>query len=214
MTISIAANYLEALGHTIRSVQWEVLDELVDVLLEARVERRRVFVMGNGGSAATASHIVADLTKTAQVDGFAPLRAYSLTDSVPTFTAWANDTTYAFSFAGQIRAQVDPGDVVMAISASGNSPNIIEGLSEARALNAITIGLLGFDGGRALNMVDIAVHIPCRHYGLVEDLHLAIGHALTAAIKTHLEGRSGGLDGPAEEAIKRSSALDVFPMVE
>jgi fructoselysine-6-P-deglycase FrlB-like protein len=117
--------------------------------------------------------------------------------------------SYSFGFAGQIRAQVESGDVVIAISASGNSPNIIEGLREARAVNAFTIGLLGFDGGRALDMVDIAIHIPCFHYGLVEDLHLAIGHALTAAIRTHLENLSGGLDGPAESSIKLSSALDV-----
>jgi D-sedoheptulose 7-phosphate isomerase len=213
MTSSVAVGYINALGQTIGSVSWDVLDRLVDVLLEARSERRRVFVMGNGGSAATASHMVADLMKTAQVDGFAPLRAYSLTDSVPAFTAWSNDTSYSFSFAGQIRAQVETGDVVMAISASGNSPNIIEGLHEARALNALTIGLLGFDGGRALDMVDIAIHIPCFHYGLVEDLHLAIGHAVTAAIRTHLEKLSERLDGPAEESIKLSSALDLSRIV-
>jgi D-sedoheptulose 7-phosphate isomerase len=152
--------------------------------------------------------MAADLVKTAQVDGYSPLRAYSLTDNVPLFTAWSNDTSYANSFAGQIKAQVDPGDVVIAISASGNSPNIIQGLREASALGATTVGLLGFDGGRALSMVDLAIHIPCSHYGLVEDIHLAIGHALTAAIRAHLQGLTRGLDGPAEESIRPRSLVD------
>ncbi|MFN0074379.1 MAG: SIS domain-containing protein [Chloroflexota bacterium] len=205
---SVASGYLDALGGAVNMVPRDALDQVLEVLLRARSLRRRVFVMGNGGSAATASHMVADLMKTAHVAGFDPIRAYSLTDNVPLFTAWSNDESYSVSFVGQIQAHVDPEDVVIAISASGNSPNIVEGLKEARMRGATTIGLLGFDGGRALSLVDIAVHIPCYHYGLVEDLHLAIGHALTAGIRVNLEGRSAQmahdksyLDGSAVDLI-------------
>jgi D-sedoheptulose 7-phosphate isomerase len=177
-----AATYLEALGDVLQSVSTELLERTLEVLLEARATGRRVYVMGNGGSAAIASQFVCNLVKTAQVPGQRPIRAFALTDNTPSLTAWANDTAYEQVFGQQIRALVEPGDVVIAISSSGNSPNIVAGLKAAAACGAYTIGLLGFDGGQALDVVDLAVHVPYNSYGLVEDTHMAIGHALTRAI--------------------------------
>ncbi|HLI27389.1 MAG TPA: SIS domain-containing protein [Chloroflexota bacterium] len=184
---AIAVDYLDALGAVLRAVPPEPLAHTLDALLAARAAGRRVYVMGNGGSAAIASQFVCNLVKTAQVAGYEPLRAFALTDNTPSLTAWANDTAYDQVFARQIRALVEPDDVVIAISASGNSPNILAGLEAARAVGARTIGLLGFDGGRALELVEIAVHVPFDNYGLVEDTHMAIGHALTRAIRQALE---------------------------
>jgi D-sedoheptulose 7-phosphate isomerase len=143
--------------------------------------------MGNGGSAATASHFACDLVKTAQVPGLTPLRVFALTDNTPLLTAWANDSSYEDAFAAQITALVEPGDLVIGISASGNSPNIVAGLTAASAMGARTIGLLGFDGGASYNLVEIPIHVPCNHYGLVEDTHMAVGHAITAAVRRVLE---------------------------
>jgi D-sedoheptulose 7-phosphate isomerase len=98
-------------------------------------------------------------------------------------TAWANDSAYEDVFAGQIMALAEAGDVVLAISASGNSPNIVSGLVAATQKGARTIALVGFDGGAAGQIADVTVHIPCHDYGLVEDVHSALGHAMTSAIR-------------------------------
>ncbi len=181
-TTSVALSYLDTLGEVVRSVPREPLERVLSLLLDARAEGRRVYVMGNGGSAAIASQFVCNLVKTAQGAGGQPLRAFALTDNTPSLTAWANDTAYDQIFAQQIRALVEPGDVVIAISASGNSPNVVAGIQAARACGAQVIALLGFDGGRALALVDVAIHVPYDNYGLVEDTHMAIGHALTRAL--------------------------------
>jgi len=181
-TALTALDYLDALSDVVRSVSHEPLEQTLTLLLEARSAGRRVYVMGNGGSAAIASQFVCNLVKTAQVAGYQPFRAFALTDNTPSLTAWANDTAYDEIFAQQIAALVEPDDVVIAISASGNSPNILAGLKAAEACGAHTIGLLGFDGGRALEQVEVAIHVPYDNYGLVEDTHMAIGHALTRAI--------------------------------
>ena len=182
-----AVGYLAQLARVLPLVPRDALTEAIDLLLEARAAGRHVYVMGNGGSASTASHIVCDLVKSAAVDGFAPLKAFTLADNAALLTAWANDRAYDRIFAEQVAGLVGPGDVVMAISASGNSPNIVAALATANKIGAHTIGLLGFDGGAALDLVDVAIHVPCADYGLVEDTHAAIGHAMTVAIRQTLQ---------------------------
>ena len=113
----------------------------------------------------------------------------ALTANTPLLTAWANDSAYEQSFAEQVRALAEPGDIVIAISASGNSPNIVAGLMAASASGAQTVAFLGFDGGASRNLVDVPVHIPCQNYGLVEDAHSAIGHAITAAVRHALQAQ-------------------------
>jgi D-sedoheptulose 7-phosphate isomerase len=194
----VAADYLVELGRVIDSVSREAVAQVIDLLLEARRMQRRVYIMGNGGSSATASHLASDLVKTARVVGLPSLRAFALTDNVPLVTAWANDADYEDIFAEQITAFAEADDVVIAISASGNSDNIIAGLRAARANGARTIGMVGFDGGAARELVDVAVHVPCHDYGLVEDVHLAIGHAITKSIRHHLELASLGSDDIAD----------------
>jgi D-sedoheptulose 7-phosphate isomerase len=192
-----ALEYLDDLQRVLPLVPTKALGEAIELLLEARTAGRRVYIIGNGGSAATASHFVCDFIKTAHVAGFAPLRVFALADSTPLMTAWANDRSYERSFAEQIAALVERKDVVIAISASGNSPNVVAALKAATAVGAYTIGLLGFDGGAAIELVDIAIHIPCHHYGLVEDAHAAIGHAMTAAIRDVLTHEPADLHGAA-----------------
>jgi phosphoheptose isomerase len=179
-------DYLEDLAHVLAQVPGAALGRAIQMLLDARASGHRVYVMGNGGSSSTASHFVCDLVKTAHISGFEPLRVFSLTDNTPMLTAWSNDSAYEDCFSRQIEALVEADDVVIAISASGNSRNILEGLRAASARGAHTIALLGFDGGAAVTMADVPIHIPCHHYGLVEDTHSAIGHAITAALQRAL----------------------------
>jgi D-sedoheptulose 7-phosphate isomerase len=180
---SAIRSHLEHLRYLLSQVPLDDLDAAVSLLLEARATAQRVYVMGNGGSASTATHFACDLQKTATIPGEAALRTYALTDNMALVTAWANDTSYEDVFAEQIMALADPGDVVVAISASGNSPNIVAGLAAAARKGARTIALVGFDGGAASQLADVTVHIPCDSYGLVEDVHSALGHAITAAIR-------------------------------
>src|SRR5579885_152808 len=178
---SLATANLPALSRALLEVSQGDLDRVVELLLETHAAGRRVYIMGNGGSAATAIHLANDFMKTAHVPGQNALRAFALVENVALLTAWANDMTYEEGFARHLAAVLDPEDVVVAISASGNSPNILEGLKAARACGAGTVGLLGFDGGLAHGLVDHAIHVPSRDYGLVEDAHVAIGHAISTA---------------------------------
>lgn len=158
--------------------------------MEARANGRRVFIVGNGGSAATASHFVCDLVKTAEVEGLEPFMAFALCDNVSLMTAWGNDLRFEQIFAEQVRALAEAGDVLIVISASGNSPNIIASLNAAAAKDIQTIGLLGFDGGAALDLVDVAVHVPSHDYGVVEAAHSAVTHAITSAVSQNLRSRA------------------------
>jgi D-sedoheptulose 7-phosphate isomerase len=183
---TVASDYLAKLRRIIGLVPAEMLDRAIECILEARSAGRRIYVMGNGGSAATASHFVCDIVKTAQVPGLAPVRAFALGENAALVTAWANDHAFERVFAEQINTLVEPEDIVIGITASGNSPNIVAGFEAAVERGAWTIAMVGFDGGAVQQMVDVAVHIPCHDYGLVEDTHAAMAHAITAAVKAKL----------------------------
>jgi D-sedoheptulose 7-phosphate isomerase len=190
-THPVATEYLANVARAIELVPHDALERAIELVLEARAAHRRIYAMGNGGSAATASHFVCDLVKTAHVAGTPAVRAFALADNVPLLTAWANDCAYERVFAEQVIALVEPGDVVFAISASGRSPNIVAGLSAAADRGARTVGLVGFDGGSVRGMVDVAIHIPAHSYGLVEDVHSAIGHAIAWAVRMAIQSAEG-----------------------
>jgi D-sedoheptulose 7-phosphate isomerase len=142
--------------------------------------------VGNGGSASTATHFAADLAKATVVDGQPRLRVLSLTDNAALMTAWANDTSYDRIFAEQLENLIDPGDVVVAFSVSGNSPNVLNAVRAARARGAVTVGLVGASGGSLIDAVDISVQVPSQSYGVVEDCHLVLEHAITASTRSAL----------------------------
>jgi D-sedoheptulose 7-phosphate isomerase len=170
---------------------------VVATLVAAYQRNARVFIAGNGGSAALASHLACDLEKTAS--GAQPrlvrrrLRALSLNDNVATLTAWANDEGFAVVFAEQLRGHADPGDLLIVISASGNSPNIVAALEMAAELGLGTIALVGFDGGRALELADHALHVQVSDYGVVEGVHGVLTHVITAGLALALAEQRRGL---------------------
>jgi D-sedoheptulose 7-phosphate isomerase len=159
---------------------------VVDMILEVHDAGRHIYVLGNGGSASTASHFACDLSKATIVDGRQRLRVTALTDNVALLTAWANDTTYEEVFAEQVRNLVSPGDLVIVITASGDSPNVLAAIKAACRLGAKTVGLVGFAGGAARSMVDAVIHVPSESYGVVEDCHLVLEHAITASTRDAL----------------------------
>lgn len=164
--------------------QWSRLDlaaveRLTRLLLEAGRRGRHVFVMGNGGSAATAASIAVDFSKTAGVRGRPALKCISLSENSAFITAMSNDLAFDEIFVKQLENLLEPGDVVLAVSGSGNSPNLIKAVRFARRRGARTAALLGFDGGRLASLVHVSVVVASDQYGVVEDLHLAISHIIT-----------------------------------
>jgi len=165
----------------------EAVEKVAAILLRARADDRTVFFFGNGGSASTASHFVTDIAKVAGgTEAKGPgkrFRCLCLNDNTPGVTAWANDVSYAAVFAGQLRALAVKGDVVVAISGSGNSPNVLEGVGAAKAMGLTTIGLTGMGGGKLKDLVDIPLVVPSNSMQHTEDTHLVTLHVLTAYLR-------------------------------
>lgn len=168
--------------------QWQTLDlsaveKIAGILLAARRQGRHVFVMGNGGSAATAASIAVDFAKTAAPKGKQGWKCLSLSENTAFITAMSNDHTFDDIFVKQLEILLQPGDVVLVISGSGNSVNLIKAVRYARSRRAKTIALLGFDGGRLKGLVDAPLVVASDQYGVVEDLHLSISHIIAFFLK-------------------------------
>jgi D-sedoheptulose 7-phosphate isomerase len=175
--------YIDDLQATLELLPIHLVDELVSILQEARLNQRQVFIMGNGGSASTASHFAADLGKNTRWSPLPDFRVLGLTDNMAILTAYANDEGYENVFAQQLASFVRPNDVVIAISASGNSKNVLHAIQLAKQVKARTIGLTGFDGGLLGSMVDVHIHIPSNIIEQVEDIHLIIEHMVVKTIR-------------------------------
>jgi D-sedoheptulose 7-phosphate isomerase len=172
-----SSEYIARLEEALRSLDIDAVETVVYVLAAARRDGRQVFTCGNGASAALASHFAADLAKMAS-PGSRRFRAVALTDNVSLITAWANDSGYREVFSRQLTNLLREEDVLVAISCSGNSENVIAALEAARARGGETIGLLGFDGGGARPLVDHSIWCGDSHYGIVEDVHYMICHII------------------------------------
>lgn len=172
-------DYIETLCSVLRAVPLENLARALGLLECAFTEQRQVFIAGNGGSAATASHMANDFTKGVAQEGGRGLRAISLSDNIPLITAIANDKGYNEVFADQLLALGQPGDVLIVISGSGNSANIVRVVEVAQEMQIRTIALLGMGGGRVAQMADVSVVVPCDEYGPIEDIHMVLDHLIT-----------------------------------
>jgi D-sedoheptulose 7-phosphate isomerase len=178
------AAYLSDVQGTLSKLPIDEIERVVNLLREARAQRKRVFLFGNGGSAATASHLACDLGKGTNRHGRPRLRVVALTDNVPLISAWANDSSYEDIFAQQLQEQVEPGDIAIGISGSGKSPNVLNAVKVARSAGAITIGLTGFDGGDLKSLVDLCITVPDSSIDKVEDVHLMLGHVMASCLRT------------------------------
>lgn len=176
-------NYISTLQHTLDQLPKHLIAEVIEILQRARLEGRQVFIMGNGGSASTASHFVCDLAKNTRRDGLPHFRVIGLTDNMAIFSAYANDEGYENVFARQLANLVNPGDVVIGISASGSSKNVLNAVEEARKFSATTIGFTGFDGGRLGQMVNLNIHVKSNIIEHVEDIHLMLEHMIVKTLK-------------------------------
>jgi D-sedoheptulose 7-phosphate isomerase len=171
---SSSDSYVRSVIDVLARLPVAVIDEVVASLFEAYRQERTVYLFGNGGSAALASHAACDLGKGTTKQGRRPFRVVSLTDNMSLITAWANDTNYA-------------GDIAFAISGSGDSPNVLSGLRTAREVGAFNIGLTGFHGGRMKALCDSCIIVPSENMQHIEDSHLCIMHAIFLAFSRCLE---------------------------
>jgi D-sedoheptulose 7-phosphate isomerase len=180
----VAATHLSSLRGLLTDVDLEAVDRVVQVLRQARDGGSTVFIGGNGGSASTASHWVNDLGKATKRSGRHPIRVLSLSDNTSWLTALANDEGYDRVFAGQLENFARAGDVLIVISASGNSLNLVRAVELARGRGLTTVALLGFDGGRLKDLVAEMIWIRTERgaYELVEDAHSVICHAITRCL--------------------------------
>lgn len=174
--------YFSELKTAIEALDREAIIHLIQMLMNAWQEDRMVILMGNGGSAATAAHMVNDLNKIV-VPGMPRFHALALTDNTPLLTAWANDAAYERVFAEQMPNYCRPGDLVIAFSCSGNSPNVLEGIKAAQGIGAYVIGMTGNDGGALAGITDFCIYAPADYIGQQEDIHLMLDHLVTRLLR-------------------------------
>ena len=182
--MGLVQEYVATLKETLDKLQPEPIEAAIDALHAARMAQRQVFVMGNGGSAATATHFVGDVAKNTRKAGVPHFQMHGLNDNITFFSALANDEGYENVFVQQLANFIRPGDVVVGISASGNSENVLRAIALGNETESVTtIGMTGFDAGKLGQMVDIHMHIPSDNIEQVEDLHMMLAHLITTGLR-------------------------------
>jgi D-sedoheptulose 7-phosphate isomerase len=176
-------SYFVELQEILDNLSEEVIEQVLDILHDARNDNQQVFILGNGGSASTASHFVCDLGKNTRVPGTPNFKVMGLTDNMALFSALANDEGYENVFAQQLANHLQPGDIVIGISTSGNSKNVVNAIHLANSGGAKTIGFTGFDSGELGTIVDVNMHVPSNSIEHVEDVHLVLEHLITKALR-------------------------------
>jgi len=175
--------YLTKLSGTLSRVNTADIEDIIELLAKSRELGRKIFICGNGGSAATASHFACDLAKGAAGDGTRPFKVIPLTDCIPLITAWANDTDYSMIFSMQLEPLIEEDDVVIAISGSGNSANVVKAVETANLHGACTVGITGFDGGMVRQLANYSVHVDSFNMQQVEDIHMILVHMISSALR-------------------------------
>ena len=183
MIKKLTKDYFNQVRQTLDEISLKEIEKIIEVIRRAYLKKKHIFIMGNGGSAATASHFACDLGKgTLRPKDEKKIKRFkvtSLTDNIASITAWSNDFNYDHVFSEQLKNLISPNDVVIGISASGNSPNILNAIELAKKYKAITIGLTGFNGGKLAQISDVAIVAKINKYDIAEDVHLILTHMIT-----------------------------------
>jgi D-sedoheptulose 7-phosphate isomerase len=193
--------YFHDLTDLVSQLPYNSITRIVSTFLEAFAEQRTVYVFGNGGSAASASHLMCDINKGASASESKRPRVMALTDNASLITAWANDFGYERIFSEQLKTFIKPRDVAFAISTSGDSPNVLLALETAREYGAMTVGLGGCQGGQMKSLCDVCAIIPSDNVQLVEDLHHAMIHSIFVAVRENL------IAGTAKALVARAASF-------
>jgi D-sedoheptulose 7-phosphate isomerase len=175
-------SYFQKVAAVLPAIPAEPVQQIIATLRQARANGQRIFVFGNGGSAANASHIVNDMIKSTIQPGRPRMKLICLSDNVPTLTAYANDVSYDIVYSEPLASLAEPGDVAIALSGSGNSPNVLRAMDVALEMGLTRVGLTGRDGGKLKDQCDICVIVPSDSMQVIEDAHLVILHAVFLAL--------------------------------
>jgi D-sedoheptulose 7-phosphate isomerase len=194
------SRYFHDLTGLVPQLPYNSIARIVSIFLDAFAEQRTVYVFGNGGSAASASHLMCDINKGASAEGKRP-RVMALTDNTSLITAWANDFGYERIFSEQLKTFIKPRDVAFAISTSGDSPNVLLALETAREYGAMTVGLGGCQGGQMKSLCDVCAIVPSDNVQLIEDLHHAMIHSIFVAVRENL------IAGTAKAFVARAASF-------
>ena len=194
--------YFEEIRRCLELLDKESIEKIIEVIIDAYHTERTIYILGNGGAASTSSHLACDLGKGTLRRVYDKrekrLRVVSLTDNVALITAYSNDISYDNIFLQQLRNLVEAGDVVIGISGSGNSTNVLRALRYAKKIGAVTVGFSGFStGGKLASIVDVSLIVKSNHYGPIEDVHHIVGHIISAAF-ANIKRSEAGLPGPQE----------------
>jgi len=184
--MSLVEDYIAGIRQCLEELSPQDIEEVADIIFDAYKRGKQVFIMGNGGSATTASHFARDLRIGTAIEGKPQVRATSLTDNIAVTTSLANDIDYNSIFEQQLIGQLNEGDVVIGISASGNSPNVINAIRFAGEKGAVTVGFAGFGGGKLKGLAQKCVVLSSRDYGQVEDVHLSLEHIVSYLVKERI----------------------------
>jgi D-sedoheptulose 7-phosphate isomerase len=176
-------DYISDLQLVLNQLPIDLIEQIIHILHDARLKKRHVFIMGNGGSASTATHFACDLGKNTRLKGMPDFRAICLSDNMALMSAYANDEGYENVFSQQLSSLLQPGDIVIGISTSGNSPNVIKAIKLAIDTGARTIGFTGARGGQLGQLVDLNIFVPCDNIAQVEDVHLMLEHMICEALR-------------------------------
>ena len=190
MANAFPRSYKFELLKAVETIDLEKVEQAIEIFRRAREEGRRIFVCGNGGSASTASHFACDMVKGASYGRASRFRIMALTDSLPTITAYSNDVSYECVFVEQLKNFAEPGDVVMAISGSGNSPNVLRAVEYANAMGCRTVALTGRNGGELGRLAELNLQVSHPHMGRIEDAHMIVAHMICYYFMDE-EGRQG-----------------------
>ncbi|RME79730.1 MAG: SIS domain-containing protein [Chloroflexi bacterium] len=176
--MNVISTYLQEVTQVIQQLPQDTIEAIIDAFAQARDEGRTIFLMGNGGSGSTASHMANDLIKNTIQPGKPRLRVIALTDNMPIILAIANDWDYSRIFVEQLIPLARPGDLLVGLSGSGNSPNVLKAMDWARENGLRTIGLTGRDGGQLKDKADLSLIVPTQSMAQIEDVHLMLGHII------------------------------------
>lgn len=195
-------NYFKQVSDVLAKIDASQLEAVANAIAECYKRDGMIYVFGNGGSAATASHVAGDYLKAITLGMDKRLKIICLSDNTPGLMAIANDMSYDDIFVEQLKSFIKPGDLAIGISGSGNSENVLRALKEAKDCKVETVALVGFSGGKAKSLVDICVHIPVNDMEMTEDLHLLCFHAIKQHLINTINPNSSGMGDKYEVRMK------------
>ncbi|HJZ40424.1 MAG TPA: SIS domain-containing protein [Bacteroidales bacterium] len=195
--------YFSRVSETLKLVDTSAVEKLADLLLKAREQERTIFIFGNGGSGATASHVTGDFLKGISYQMDKRFRVMCLNDNISGMMAISNDLTYEEIFIEQLKTFVRKNDVVIGISGSGNSVNVVKALEYARSSGAVTVAFCGFKGGKVKEIADLLIHAPIQDMEVTEDIHIVIFHAIKQSLIMKLKGKDYSMGGTYDKRVKQ-----------